>query len=89
MLDTGVIRSAGHGSFHILPMGQRSIEKCVRMVDWFMQRAGAQKITIPFLTPAELWKKSGKYLNDNNRVFLNYFVCCIKDALWITKTQNF
>lgn len=68
MLDIGLIRSAGNGTFHLLPMAQRSVDKCTRLVDRFMRQADAQKITMPLLTPADLWRKSGKC--EKRRVFL-------------------
>lgn len=60
MLDVGLIRAAGNGTFHLLPMAQRAVDKCTRLVDRHMRLADAQKITMPLLTPADLWRKSGK-----------------------------
>lgn len=60
MLDIGLIRAAGNGTFHLLPMAHRSVEKCTRLVDRFMRQADAQKITMPLLTSADLWRKSGE-----------------------------
>lgn len=57
----GLIRSGSNGMFHLLPLLQRSLEKCVGVVDEFMGEIGAQKMTMPILTPSELWKKSGRY----------------------------
>lgn len=59
MLDIGLIRGAGNGTFHLLPMAQRAVDKCTRLVDRHMRLAEAQKITMPLLTPADLWRKSG------------------------------
>lgn len=57
----GLIRSGSNGMFHLLPLLQRSLEKCVGVVDECMGEIGAQKMTMPILTPSELWKKSGRY----------------------------
>lgn len=59
MLELGLISSANNGFFNILPLAQRSIEKCIGIVDYHMKKVGAQKITLPNLTPVELWNKSG------------------------------
>lgn len=60
MLELGLISSASNGFFNILPLTQRSIDKCIGIVDFYMKKVGAQKITTPNLTSADLWKKSGK-----------------------------
>jgi len=46
-------------------LAQRSMEKCIRIVDHYMKKVGAQKITIPNLTSIDLWKKSGRYVANN------------------------
>lgn len=61
MLDVGLIKHCGNGTYYILPLLQRSIEKLIRIVDKYMQEIDGQKITMPTLTAAELWKKSGRY----------------------------
>ncbi|XP_052902478.1 probable proline--tRNA ligase, mitochondrial [Anopheles moucheti] len=60
MLEQGLIRQAGNGTFHLLPLLQRSLQKAINLVDRHMQEIGAQKLTLPLLTSAELWKKSGR-----------------------------
>ncbi|KFB37342.1 AGAP003589-PA-like protein [Anopheles sinensis] len=60
MLEQGLIRQAGNGTFHVLPLLQRSVEKAINLIDVHMQSIGAQKLTLPLLTSAELWKKSGR-----------------------------
>lgn len=59
MVELGLISSANNGFFTILPLAQRSIEKCIGIVDFYMKKAGAQKISMPSLTSVDLWKKSG------------------------------
>lgn len=61
MLEMGLIKSSSNGMFHLLPLFQKSMEKCICLVDDCMNEVGAQKITMPILTPSELWKKSGRY----------------------------
>lgn len=60
MTDVGLIRPSGTGSFYILPLLQRSVEKLTRILDRHMKEIEAQKITMPTLTSADLWKKSGR-----------------------------
>ncbi len=78
MIELGLISSANNGFFTILPLAHRSIEKCTRIVDYYMKKVGAQKISLPSLTSVDLWKKSGKWrsvctliLVLNNSIVLN------------------
>ena len=61
MLDVGLIKHCGNGTYFILPLLQRSIEKLTRIVDKFMSEINGQKMTMPTLTAADLWKKSGRF----------------------------
>ncbi|XP_049279116.1 probable proline--tRNA ligase, mitochondrial [Anopheles funestus] len=60
MLEQGLIRQAGNGTFYLLPLLQRSLQKAINLIDRHMEMIGAQKLTLPLLTSAELWKKSGR-----------------------------
>lgn len=61
MLEQGLIRQAGNGTFYILPLLQRSVQNAIDLVDHYMQRhAGAEKLGLPILTSADLWRKSGR-----------------------------
>lgn len=61
MIEQGLIRQAGNGTFYILPLLQRSVQKAIDLVDHYMQRhAGAEKLGLPILTSADLWRKSGR-----------------------------
>lgn len=61
MLEQGLMRQAGNGTFYILPLLQRSVQKAIDLVDHHMQHfAGAEKLTLPILTSADLWRKSGR-----------------------------
>lgn len=62
MLDMGVIRHSSPGFFHLLPLGLRSLDKLIKIVDTELQSVGAQKLCIPALTNAELWKKTGSVI---------------------------
>uniref|UniRef100_A0A8C1KTW7 Probable proline--tRNA ligase, mitochondrial n=1 Tax=Cyprinus carpio TaxID=7962 RepID=A0A8C1KTW7_CYPCA len=61
MLQTGLIHPSNPGCFYYLPVALRSMEKLVRLIDEEMHAIGGQKIDMPALCSAELWKKSGRW----------------------------
>ncbi|XP_066141936.1 probable proline--tRNA ligase, mitochondrial [Euwallacea fornicatus] len=60
MLEVGIIHQALPGCFHILPLGLKSLNKIINIVDEEMENIGCQKIILPTLVKAELWEKSGR-----------------------------
>lgn len=69
LVDYGFMKPLDHGIYYYLPLLQRSIDKANDLINHFMRKLDAQRISIPNLTPAELWKESGKasyfYKNTN------------------------
>lgn len=61
MIDTGLIKHCGNGTYYILPLLQRSMEKLIKIIDKYMSEIDGQKLTMPTLTAADLWKKSGRF----------------------------
>jgi prolyl-tRNA synthetase len=61
MMEVGLMRHCGNGTFYILPMLQRSIEKMTKILDHFMGEIEGQKSTMPTLTSVDLWKKTGRF----------------------------
>jgi hypothetical protein len=59
MQDLGVIHQASTGVFHLLPLGERSLQKLVNIVDDEMSKISAQKLLLPLLTLGDLWKVTG------------------------------
>lgn len=59
MLDLGIIRQANPGCFHLLPLGLRAMDKLTKLVDTEMQKVGCQKMVLPTLTNAGLWRTTG------------------------------
>jgi len=57
----GFIRQVSGGLWTFLPLGWRVHEKVVRVVREEMDAIGAQEMNAPVLTPAELWKATGRY----------------------------
>src|SRR5215218_993479 len=72
------IRQVSAGVWTFLPLGWRVHEKIVGIVREEMDAIGGQEMLMPVLTPAELWKATGRYkspevfkLGDrNNREFV-------------------
>ncbi|XP_048395479.1 probable proline--tRNA ligase, mitochondrial isoform X2 [Stegostoma tigrinum] len=61
MLQAGLIQPANTGCFHYLPYTVRAMEKLVRVIDKEMQSIGGQKVNMPSLTSASLWKISERW----------------------------
>lgn len=61
MIDVGLMRPCANGTFYILPLLQRSIEKLTKLLDQHMKQIDGQKLTMPTLTVADLWKQSGRF----------------------------
>jgi prolyl-tRNA synthetase len=57
----GFIRQVGAGVWTFLPLGWRVHEKVAQIVREEMDAIGAQEVSMPVLTPAELWKATGRY----------------------------
>jgi prolyl-tRNA synthetase len=69
MLRAGMIRQQGQGSFTMLPLGKRVLDKVCRIIREEQDRAGAVEILMPTIQSAELWKESGRY-NDYGKEML-------------------
>ena len=61
MLKAGMIRKVAAGIYTYLPLGFRVIKKIETIIREEMNRAGAQEILMPILSPAELWKETGRW----------------------------
>jgi prolyl-tRNA synthetase len=61
MLRAGMIRKLAAGIYSYLPLAQRVFRKTEQIIREEMNRAGAQEVTLPFVQPAELWQKSGRW----------------------------
>jgi prolyl-tRNA synthetase len=63
----GLVRQVGAGLWSWLPAGWRAHQKAVQIVREEMDAIGAQEMLMPVITPADLWKRSGRY--DIDEVF--------------------
>ena len=68
LLRAGYIRQLGAGIYSYLPLGQRALNKIVRIVREEMDRIG-QEFLLPALNPAELWQESGRYTAMGENMF--------------------
>jgi prolyl-tRNA synthetase len=57
----GLIRQIGSGLWSWLPAGWRVHQNVVQIVREEMDAIGGQELLMPVITPAELWKRSGRY----------------------------
>jgi prolyl-tRNA synthetase len=60
----GLIRQVGAGLWSWLPAGWRVHENVVQIVREEIDRIGGQEMLMPVITPADLWKRSGRYSID-------------------------
>ena len=61
LVRAGLIRQVGAGLWTYLPAGWRVHENVVQIVREEMNAIGGQEMSMPVLTPAELWQRSGRY----------------------------
>jgi prolyl-tRNA synthetase len=57
----GFIRQVSAGVWTFLPLGWRVHQRVVQIVREEMDAIGGQEMLCPVLTPAELWKQTGRY----------------------------
>ncbi|KAG5873365.1 hypothetical protein JTB14_022968 [Gonioctena quinquepunctata] len=60
MLELGIIQTASPGCFHFLPLGLKSLNKLIKIVDEEMFSICGQKVLFPGLTNNKLWQSSGR-----------------------------
>lgn len=57
----GMIRKEAAGLYTFLPLGLRVIHKIENIVREEMDTHGGQEVLMPFVQPAELWQRSGRW----------------------------
>src|SRR6188472_437677 len=60
LVRAGLIRQVGTGLWTYLPAGWRAYERVVGIIREEMDAIGGQEMSMPVLTPAELWEASGR-----------------------------
>jgi prolyl-tRNA synthetase len=63
LVRAGLVRQVGTGLWTYLPAGWRAHRKAEGIIRDEMDAAGAHEVLMPVLTPAELWKTSGRYVS--------------------------
>ncbi len=61
LVRSGMIRQITRGIYDYLPLGLKVIRKIEMIVRQEMDRAGAQELLLPIVSPAELWQDSGRW----------------------------
>src|SRR3954469_18230644 len=61
MVRAGLVRQVGAGFWSWLPAGWRVHQRATQIVREEMDAIGCQEMLMPVITPAELWKRSGRY----------------------------
>ncbi|XP_061883552.1 probable proline--tRNA ligase, mitochondrial [Entelurus aequoreus] len=61
MQKAGLIYPSNPGCYYYLPATVRAMEKLVRVIDQEMQQIGGQKIDMPSLCSADLWRTSERW----------------------------
>ncbi len=63
MLRAGLIMRFAAGVYSYLPLGYRVLAKVTSIIEEEMNQVGAHQLLLPFVQPADLWKKSGRWEN--------------------------
>ena len=61
LMRAGMIRQVARGIYDFLPLGKRSLKKVERIIREELDRVGCQEVTLPLVSPAELWQESGRW----------------------------
>ncbi len=61
LLRAGFIQSVGSGLYNFLPLGKKSLDRVRQVVKDELDRAGCLEVDLAFVTPAELWRESGRF----------------------------
>ena len=61
MLRSGMLKKVGSGIYTLLPLGLIVARKVEQIVREEMNRTGALELLMPVLSPAELWKETGRW----------------------------
>jgi len=61
LIRAGLIQSVGGaGLYNFLPLGKKILDKVKAIVKEELDHAGCQEVSLSFVTPAALWKESGR-----------------------------
>ena len=60
LIRAGFINQQGSGLYNYMPMGKIVLDKIKKIVKEELDTAGCSEVLLGFVTPIELWKKSGR-----------------------------
>ena len=69
LIRAGYIRQHQAGVYIFLPLGQRVMQKIIKIVREEMDAIGAQELFMPSLTSKELWEESGRWAKFGDDMF--------------------
>ncbi len=61
MVRAAMVRPLGTGIYSLLPLGYRVIRKVECIIREEMDAIGGQEMLMPFVHPADVWRRSGRY----------------------------
>lgn len=61
LVRAGMVRKEASGLYSFLPLGMRVLRKIENIIREEMDSHGGQEILMPFVQPADLWHKSGRW----------------------------
>ncbi len=61
LIRAGFIQQCGSGLYNFLPLGKMVLDKIRDIVKEEMDKSGANEVQMGVVTPAELWKQSGRF----------------------------
>ena len=61
MIRAGMIRKIAAGIYNFLPIGLKVFRKVENIIREEMNNSGAVEVMMPFVTPSDLWIKSGRW----------------------------
>ena len=62
LLRAGFIRQLAAGVFSYLPLARRSMNKIEKIIREEIESLGGKEVTMPVVHPAEIWKKTGRWM---------------------------
>jgi len=65
----GFVRQLVAGVYSVLPLGQRVVAKITTIVREEMDRIGGQELSFSAMSPADLWRKSGRWEGMGDEMF--------------------
>lgn len=61
LVRAGFIKKLSNGIYTYMPLAQRVLTKISNIIKEEMNSTGAQELLMPFVQPAEIWQKSGRW----------------------------